>query len=281
MTFMPDFLHRTYDLHQPGLASVLDEVSFWSSRFGSLLFKHLPLRPELNILDLACGTGFPLFELAQVFGSSSHVTGIDNWAEAIERARVKQAVYQFANVTILEADAERLPFGESEFDLIVCHLGINNFADPAAVLAECRRVAKPHAVLVLTTNPSGHMREFYTQFRDMLQELGLPQYQERLERQEGHRGTRESLDGDLQSAGFQVIKVVEEQFQLRYLDAGALFHHVLTQIGFLDGWRGVVDPEDEERVFALLAARLDETAKAGGELRLTVPMLYLEAEKLG
>jgi arsenite methyltransferase len=278
---MPDFLHRTYDLHQPGLASVLDEVSFWSSRFGSLLFKHLPLRPQVNILDLACGTGFPLFELAQVFGRSCHVTGIDNWAEAIERARVKQAVYQFANVTILEANAERLPCGESEFDLIVCHLGINNFADPKAVLTECRRVARPHAVLVLTTNPAGHMREFYTQFREVLQGLGLPQYLERLESQEGHRGTREALGGELHSAGFQVMKVIEEQSQLRYLEAGALFHHILTQIGFLDGWRGVVDPEDEERVFALLEARLNQTAKAGGELVLSVPMLYLEAEKLG
>ena len=277
---MPDFLHRTYDLHQPGLASVLDEVSLWSSRFGALLFKHLPLRPHLNILDLACGTGFPLFELAQIFGTSCHVTGIDIWTEAIERARVKQNLYQLANVAILEADAERLPCGEREFDLIVCHLGINNFADPPAVLAECRRVAKSHAVLVLTTNPAGHMREFYAVFREVLLELGLPQYLERLQRQEEHRGTRESLSGQLQSAGFQVVKVEEEQFQLRYLDAGALFHHFLTQIGFLDGWRQVVDPQDEERVFALLEARLNQSAKAGGELRMTVPMLYLEAEKL-
>jgi ubiquinone/menaquinone biosynthesis C-methylase UbiE len=278
---MPNFLHRTYDLRRPELASVLDEVSLWSSRFGALLFKHLPLRPGLNILDLACGTGFPLFELAQVFGTSSHVTGIDIWGEAIERARVKQNVYRLANVTILEADAEHLPFGESEFDLIISHLGINNFAAPAAVLAECRRVAKPRGVLVLTTNPTGHMREFYEQFREVLLELELPQYRDRLQAQEEHRGTRESLIEQLTLAGFQVVKVEEEQFQMRYLDAGALFHHILTQIGFLDGWRQVVDTQDEERVFALLEARMNHMAQAHGELRLSVPMLYLEAEKLG
>jgi arsenite methyltransferase len=280
MSHMPDFLHRTYGLHQPGLASVVDEVSLWSSRFGALLFKHLPLRRHVNILDLACGTGFPLFELAQVFGTSSHVTGIDIWTEAIERARVKQSVYQLANVAILEADAEQLPFAEGEFDLIVCHLGINNFADPPAVLAECYRVTKPHAVLVLTTNPAGHMREFYERFREVLLELEMPQYLERLERQEEHRGTQDSLSGQLQYAGFQVTKVEEERFQLRYLDAGALFHHILTQIGFLDGWRQVVDPHDEERVFALLEARLNQMATTTGEVRMTVPMLYLEAEKL-
>jgi leucine dehydrogenase len=120
---MPDFLQRTHDLHQPGLASVFDQVSFWSARFGAFLFNHLPLRPNLNILDLACGTGFPLFELAQVYGTSCQVTGIDIWKEATEQARSKQNVYQFPNVMkILEADAVHLPFQEYEFDLIVSNL---------------------------------------------------------------------------------------------------------------------------------------------------------------
>ena len=58
---MPDFLHRTYYLNQPEMASAFDQVSFWSARFGVFLFEHLELRPNLNILDLACGTVFPLF----------------------------------------------------------------------------------------------------------------------------------------------------------------------------------------------------------------------------
>jgi len=176
---MPDFLHRTYDLHQSELASAFDQVSFWSARFGAFLFQHLTLRPHLAILDLACGTGFPLFELAQVYGPSCQVTGIDLWKEAVERARTKQQVYQLPNVQILEADAAHLPFGEHEFDLIVSNLGVNNFADPEAVLTECFRVAKPHASLVLTTNPTGHMRELYALFREVLLGLQKPLYLER------------------------------------------------------------------------------------------------------
>lgn len=277
---MPDFLHRTYDLHQPELASAFDQVSFWSARFGALLFKHLTLRPNLTILDLACGTGFPLLELAQVYGPSCQVTGIDLWKEAVERARAKQQVYQLPNVKLLEADAAHLPFQEHEFDLIVSHLGINNFADPEAVLTECFRVAKPRASFVLTTNPSGHMRELYAVFREVLLDLHKPMYLERLRRNEEHRGTKESLSDDLQAAGFHIAKIQEEAFQLRYVDGSALFSHVLTQVGFLDGWRQVVDPEDEEQVFALLETRLNQVAQVRGELCLTVPMLYLEAEKL-
>lgn len=276
---MPDFLHRTYDMHQPQLASAFDEVSFWAARFGIFLFQHLTLRPHLAILDLACGTGFPLFELAQVYGPSCQVTGIDLWKEAVERARAKLQVYRLPNVHILEADAAHLPFQEHEFDLIVSNLGVNNFDDPEAVLAECFRVAKPHASLVLTTNPTGHMRELYALFREVLLDLQQPTYLERLQKDEEHRGTKESLGRMLQAAGFHIVKIQEGAFQLRYVDGSALFHHVLTQVGFLEGWRQVVAPEDEEQVFARLESRLNQVAQERGELCLTVPMLYLEGEK--
>jgi ubiquinone/menaquinone biosynthesis C-methylase UbiE len=276
---MPDFLHRTYDIHQPELASALDEVSFWSSRFGAFLFKHLPLRPALRILDLGCGMGFPSLELAQVYGASCMVTGIDIWKEAILRAQAKQQAYQITNVELLVADAAHLPFPDQEYDLIVSHLGANNFDDPEAVLTECFRVARPGATLVLTTNPSGHMREFYALFREVLLELEMPAYLERLEKNEAHRGTKGSLISLLQGAGFSVIGVEESTFDLRYLNGTALFSHMLTQVGFLDGWRQVVDVDDEEQVFTLLETRLNTAASSSGELRLTVPMLYVEAAK--
>jgi arsenite methyltransferase len=276
---MPDFLHFTYDHHDPHIASVFDQASLWAARFGLFLFSQLELRPHLNILDVACGTGFPLFELAQMHGASCQVTGIDIWKQAVERARLKRNIYQSPNVQILEADATRLPFEDATFELVVSNLGVNNFSDPDAVLAECFRVAKPRARLVLTTNPTGHMSEFYEVFHQVLQELQKPAYLERLQAHEAHRGTKESLSDLLQAAGFRIVRIREDRFHLRYLDGSAFFKHSLTQIGFLDGWRRVVDHEDEERVFALLESRLNQMARAAGELRMTVPMLYLEGEK--
>jgi ubiquinone/menaquinone biosynthesis C-methylase UbiE len=130
---MPDFLHVSYDLDNPYLTSVVDQVSLWAARFGLFLFSHLELRPNQNILDVACGTGFPLFELAQIHGASCQVTGVDNWKQAVERARFKASKYQSPNVQILEADATQLPFEDATFDLIVSNLGVNNFTDPYAV----------------------------------------------------------------------------------------------------------------------------------------------------
>jgi hypothetical protein len=132
---------------------------------------------------------------------------------------------------------------------------------------------------VLTTNVKGHYEEFYRVFREVLRERGKPEYLKRLGAQEDHRGSRQSHCGLLREAGFKIVKVFEDSFVLRFLDASALLHHSLTKIGFLDGWRSIVDADEEREIFETVERKLDEEASRRGELRLSVPMLYLEAEK--
>lgn len=276
---MTDYLQQRYDTADPDIASAVDQVFFWSSRFGALLLDHIELRPGLRVLDLACGTGFPLFELAQMLGGTSRVTGLDTWKSALERVKLKRRAYGASNISVVEGDGARMPFAASSFDLIVSNLGVNNFADPPSVLAECCRVAMPGARLALTTNVVGHMAEFYNAFRQTLAELGRPDYMERLAANERHRGTRESVCVLLEESGFRVTKAVEGTFTMRYLDGTALLNHFLTKIGFLEGWRSVIDPEDEAAVFTTLERRLNEFAVSEGELRMTIPMLYVEAQK--
>jgi arsenite methyltransferase len=276
---MTDYLQHRNDFNTLEEASAFDQTSFWCARFGALLFQHLELRRNISILDLGCGTGFPLFELADVFGRSCQVTGIDVWQEGLVRARAKLQTYGTPNVTIVAGDGAAMPFPDAQFDLITCNLGINNFADPPAVVTECFRVAKPGGRVVFTTNMQGHMSEFYAVFREVLLETEKPEYLERLERHEAHRGTKASLCALLEQAGFTIVKAVEDSFQMRYLDGSALLNHNLTKRGFLDGWRGVINPADEAEVFGRIEAKLNEMAAQQGELRMTIPMLYLEGQK--
>lgn len=276
---MTAYLRRELDFTSPELVATYDEVFLWSARFGELLFKHLELRRNLRVLDLGCGTGFPLFELAHMLGRSCEIVGVDVWKEALERARLKLKVYDLPNVRVVEADGAALPFPDASFDLVVSNLGINNFADPQATLAECFRVTKAEGKIALTTNLQGHMQEFYTVFREVLTELHKTEYLGRLQVQEAHRGTKESTRQLLQEAGFTLTKTAEESLQMRYLDGSAFFNHWLTKLGFVDGWRGVLEPEDEEVVFERLEKRLNDQAAIDGELRMTIPMLYLEGQK--
>jgi len=243
---------------------VYDELSFWSSRFGAMLFDHLDLRRGVRGLDVACGAGFPLFELAHMHGPSSRFTGLDLWREALNRARRKIAVYGLNNVDLCEADAASMPFANESFDLIISNLGINNFADPAAVIAECHRVARPRARIVVTTNLTGHMAEFYELFRRTVPQELIPA----LEAQEAHRGTRTSVEQLLSGGGFKIKRVIEGEFFLRFADGTAMFRHHLVQF-FLDGWRSVTD---DPAIYATLEKKLN----AASPLRMRVPMLYAE-----
>lgn len=277
---MTEYLDHTYDLADPEFVSVYDELPLWSAMFGQVLLEHVPLRPRMKVLDVGCGTGFPALELAGRLGPSSQVYAIDAWEGAIARVERKLAVRKIPNVRPFAGDASALPFAADEFDLIVSNLGINNFDRPEAVLGECRRVAKASALLAMTTNLRGHMQEFYEVFGATLTELGKEAAQKALQAHVEHRATVEGTSAMLARAGFAVRRVRPQTFTLRFLDGTALLRHAFVKVGFLDAWRRVVDVEDRQQVFARLEENLNRLVRKQGELALTVPMAYFEAEKV-
>lgn len=280
MNYVTDYLESSYDWNNPDLVSAYDELPLWSAMFGQVLLKLVTLRPNVRVLDVGCGTGFPLLELAERLGPSALAYGIDPWTAAVDRARQKRSIRNVQNVRLVSGDAAAMPFEGSQFDLITSNLGINNFESPQAALAECRRVAKPGAQIVMTTNLKGHMQEFYEVFAGTLREMGKAELLGNLQTHVDHRTTVEAACGLLEGAGFGISQVHQETFTMRFLDGSALLRHSFIQIGFLDRWRSVLAPEDEEIVFAKLEDNLNRLAKTKGELALTIPMAYIEGEKI-
>lgn len=267
---------REFRFDDPDWAAAFDELSYWSSRFGTLLLDNLSFEPGVRALDVGCATGFPLFELAHRHGPGCSFVGLDVWGVALRRAALKRRLHGDAQLGLVRGDAASLPFRGDSFDLVVSNLGINNFENPRACLLECARVLRPGGRLVLTTNPMGHVAEFYAELRALLRERGEGEAATRVEQQERHRGSEAELVDLLKATGFAVRRVVRDSFVLRYLDGDALLEHHLTRIGFLDGWRKAIGDGADE-VLEALAQRLDEQARATGELSLSVPMLYLES----
>lgn len=273
------YLEKHFSIENPLSYSLLDELSLWSSYFGKILLDNLPLRKGMRILDVGCGAGFPLFEIAQRLNSISKLTGIDSSEAAVKRANWKKEQYGLHNVEVICGNAATLPFKEKEFDLIVSNLGINNFENPKKVMEECYRTLKRPGRLCLTTNTEGHFREFYSAYEMVLKELGKDALLPVLKTQEQHRGTDESIRELLEDCRFSVVKIIRDRFHMRYLDGTAMLNSFLTVIGFLPGWRSVVPSEAEKEVFDMLEKKLNEQADWDGELKMTVPVLYVEAVK--
>lgn len=273
------YLEKNFPPDQPETVLLFEELSLWSSYFGKILLENVPLRKGMRVLDLGCGSGFPLIELAQRLDTASKLTGLDPWAAAVQRANWKKAQLHLPNVEIICGDGAKIPFLDKEFDLITCNLGINNFENPPAVLRECYRVLKRPGRICLTTNLEGHFREFYSAFEAVLKELGMEETLPLLKAQEQHRGTDESVRDLLEAARFSVLKIIRDKFHWRYVSGTALLHHLLTVVGFLPAWRAVLPPGTEVKVFAHLEKKLNEQADWDGELKMTVPVLYVEAAK--
>jgi arsenite methyltransferase len=150
-------MQTEFDLTDSQVVDVYDDLPIWSAMAGQLLMRHVPLDPKMRVLDVGCGTGFPTIELAQRLGYAAHVTGIDSWPAALARARRKVKIWGVGNVALIDGDATQMPFPDRSFDSIVSNLGLNNFDDPVTAMAECRRVARPGALLALATNLQGTM----------------------------------------------------------------------------------------------------------------------------
>ena len=270
-----NFLEFSADFAAPHIVHAYDEQPLWSAMFGLLLLEHVPLRAS-RALDVGCGTGFPLIELAERLGSDSVLDGVDTWREGLDRAREKIAARSLANVRVHHGSASSMPFPDGAFDLIVSNLGLNNFDDRVGVLRECRRVARQGGALAITTNLRGHMQEFYAVFERVLQTASDVEALGRLREHIEHRATIPGVESLINASGFRVTRVIDRMAEMRFASGTALFNHHFIKLGFLDGWKQVATA-NQRATFEAMRDELDRQAQALGELRLTIPMAYVEA----
>ena len=277
---MKEFWNYTFE-DTPEFVETFDELPLWSAPFGMLLLRHVPLQQNMTVLDLGSGAGFPLFELAERLGDTCKCFGLDPWINANARARKKMLTYGVGNVQLREGSGTQIPFGNSSIDLIVSNLGINNFDEPKTVFAECHRVLKAGGRLALTTNLNGHWKEFYTVFEQTLTKLGMTDRVQILQQQQEHRGSTATVSELFMDAGFEVSQVITEEFTMRFLNGTAFLNHHFVKLGWLSSWQQLIPKEQWSLVFPALEQNLNVQAAQHGELKLTVPMAYVEGIKKG
>lgn len=244
------------------IAAVWDELPLWSAPFGLELLETVRLRPGLTCLDIGCGTGFPLLELAERLGKTSEIFGIDPTQAALQCALHKCRLMKIGNARVICGVAEELPFPADFFDLIVSNNGLNNVQDISKVLAECSRTSKQGAQIVFTVNLPGTMAEFYKIYERILLDRQLTEAAVHL--QAHIRAKRRPVDEWtrlLHKVGYKVRSLREEVFRMKFLDADAFFSHHFIRAAFLESWETIPGIDDAEAVMILLRQRINGSAQ--------------------
>ncbi len=137
----------------------------WSRRLAPGFAGFAGVERAARVLDVGCGTGSLLFELAD---NTAHrqLTGIDA-SEIYLAAAQAQANAQSAGarITFQHGDGCAMPFAEDSFDAALCQLVLQFVPQPGEAVAEMRRVVRPGGIVAAAVWNSGggmpHQRMFW------------------------------------------------------------------------------------------------------------------------
>ena len=163
-----------------------------STEYLRWMIHSLPLGPDLRVLDVASGTGL----LARAI--APHVKEVIALDATPEMQQVAQKTIQDegrTNIVLHRGHAEKLPYADNTFDMVVSRLAIHHFAVPELPVSEMARVCKPRHVVVvidLLSPAIDHLIEPYNE----LERLRDPSHT--------HALTRDEMVSLLSENGLQV-----------------------------------------------------------------------------
>jgi ubiquinone/menaquinone biosynthesis C-methylase UbiE len=106
------------------------------------------VRPSADehVLEVAAGAGHVGRTLA---ARVAHVTAVDLTRAVLEHGKAEADAAGQRNIVFEVGDAQRLPYLDETFDVVVSRLSVHHFEDPAAPIAEMARVCRRAGRIVL------------------------------------------------------------------------------------------------------------------------------------
>jgi SAM-dependent methyltransferase len=226
----------------------------WTRDLRRYLFDKAGLNRARRILEVGCGTGAILADLA--IPASPH--GLD-----LDRAALAQARLHAPAATLVHADALRLPYADFSFDLAFCHFLLLWVRDPLHAVREMARVTRPQGFILA---------------------LAEPDHTARVDRPESLAPLGRWQTESLRAQGADV------SFGARLADTFARAGVEIVETGTIQGSEGEASREEREKEWAViesdLAGRvpvediqkmkvLDEQAWLRGDRALYVPTYFV------
>lgn len=145
-------------MRETWMAGDFGQIARYSARCAAEFVDRLQIEAGARVLDVACGTGNLAIPAAR---HGAVVTGADIATNLLEQARHRAAAENL-QVAFEEADAERLPYADAQFDLVMTMFGAMFAPRPQLVAAELTRVCRPGGVIAMANwTPGGFIGQVF------------------------------------------------------------------------------------------------------------------------
>lgn len=140
---------------RPELRDKLDprNPADWWWKLCLMEFRRI-VRPEMRVLDLGCGPGWPSIPLSRHVREIVAIDASDLAISLIQKELKQKAV---SNVQVKQCDAAKLPFDDESFDAVVAGDLMDVVTDADAVAREMFRALKPGGQVVSTVQNFRHI----------------------------------------------------------------------------------------------------------------------------
>lgn len=244
---------------------------------SAAMIEAIEPQPGQRILELAAGIGDTGFAAAELIAPTGTLICSDQSEAMIDAARERAAELSVGNVELRVLNAEWIDLPLTSVDAVLCRWGYMLMADPAAALAETRRVLRPGGRLALAVwdaierNPWAALPSVELVGRDLVEPpapgtpgpfaLGDSAKVQALVQEAGFSEvTVEAIDIEHRTSGF-------EEFWETTLDLSRVFHDTV-----------LARPQEEiEEIRSGLRARLQPYVQEDGSLDLPARTLMASA----
>lgn len=235
----------------------------WTRPTRLWLFRQARLAGASTVLEVGCGTGAVISEVAGMARAS--LVGLD-----IDGAMLAFARRRNPDVLWVQGDAHALPFPEASFDLVFCHFLLLWVRVPARAVAEMARVVRPGGYVLASAEPDyGGRIDFPPELARLGQLQALALREQGADPEVGRR-----LGAYFAAAGLRATVGVM---------GGSWAVPAEPDEGFAAEWRvrredlhGRLSPDELQRL-----ERVDAEALRSGERVLFVPTFYALGWKPG
>jgi SAM-dependent methyltransferase len=153
MSFDPD-AHRRASLENweeaaTGWSRRQEQVRAFAAPVSHWMLDAVSLQPGQRVLELAAGLGETGMLAAELVAPLGGVVISDQAEAMLEGARARAIELGLSNIEFQVLDAEWIDLPLASVDAVLCRWGYMLMADPAAALAETRRVLRPGGRLAL------------------------------------------------------------------------------------------------------------------------------------